>query len=50
MAILYWLQFYLKKLLLGDIKLIKNTDPDKYSYSGCGISFDMLFHFPVVVW
>ena len=26
--------------MFGCVKLTKNTDPDKYSYSGCGIGFD----------
>ena len=27
--------------LFGAVKLVKNTDIDKYKYSGCGIGFDM---------
>ena len=31
----------LKSSLLGAVKLTKNADPDKYSYSSYGISFDI---------
>ena len=31
----------LKSSLLGTVKLTKNADPDKYSYSRYGISFDI---------
>ena len=34
------IDFTLKDCLFGTIKLTKNTDPDKYSYSGYGIEFD----------
>ena len=27
--------------MFGVVKLTKNADPDKYSYSGCGIAFDI---------
>ena len=32
--------FTLRGCLFGSVKLTKNTDPDKYSYSGYGIGFD----------
>ena len=31
----------LRKSLSGAVKIIKNTDIDKYKYSGYGIGFDM---------
>ena len=31
--------FTLKDSLFGDVKLVKNSDPDKYVYSGYGIGF-----------
>ena len=34
------IDFTLKDCLFGAIKLSKNADPDKYSYSGYGIEFD----------
>ena len=34
-------EFTLGDCLFGDVKLTKNPDPDKYSYSGYGIGFDM---------
>ena len=33
-------KFTLLNSLSGTVKQIKNRDPDKYSYSGCGIGFD----------
>ena len=38
----------LKKSLFGAVRLTKNTDIDKYGYSGCGIGFDrkLFFSFP----
>ena len=40
--------FGLKHCLFGAVKLTKNTDPDKYSYSGYGIGFNScsLFSIP----
>ena len=32
--------FTLKDCLFGSVKLIKNADPDKYKYSGSGITFN----------
>ena len=32
--------FTLKNCLFGSVKLAKNTDPDKYIYTGYGIGFD----------
>ena len=32
--------FTLKDCLFGGVKLSKNTDPDKYVYTGYGIGFD----------
>ena len=42
----------LKDCLFGAVKLIKNTNPDKYSYSGYGIIFycRSLFSFPNFDW
>ena len=44
--------FTLKDCFFGTVKLIKNSDPDKYSYSGYGIGFDScsLFIFPNFDW
>ena len=33
-------EFTLKYCLFGAVKLTKNADPDKYSYSGYHIGFD----------
>ena len=33
--------FTLRKSLFGVVKLTENADPDKYSYSGSGISFNV---------
>ena len=32
--------FTLKDCLIGGVKLAKNSDPDKYVYTGYGIGFD----------
>ena len=32
--------FTLKDCLFGGVKLSKNTDPDKYVYTGYGMGFD----------
>ena len=32
--------FTLGNCLFGAVKITKNTDPDKYKYSGYGIGFD----------
>ena len=32
--------FTLKDCLVGGVKLAKNSDPDKYVYTGYGIGFD----------
>ena len=37
--------FTLKNFLFGGVKLAKNADPDKYSYSRYGIGFDMRIEF-----
>ena len=37
-------EFTLKDCLFGAVKSIENADPDKYSYSGCGIGFDSRWH------
>ena len=44
--------FTLKDCLAGTVKLAKNADPDKYSYSGYGIVFDScsMFSFPNFDW
>ena len=34
----YW--FWSETLFVGSVKLTKNADPDKYSYSGYGIGFN----------
>ena len=39
-----------KKFFLGAVKLTKNTDRDKYSYSGHGISFDIPGTFFIAKW
>ena len=33
-------EFTLKNCLFENIRITKNADPNKYSYSGCGIGFD----------
>ena len=33
--------YTLKDCFFGAVKLTKNADPDKYSYSGYGIGFDL---------
>ena len=44
--------FTLKDCLAGTVKLAKNADLDKYSYSGYGIVFDSrsMFSFPNFDW
>ena len=37
-------KFSLKVCLFGAVKLTKNADPNKYSYSGYGIGFDSRSH------
>ena len=37
--------FTLKTCLLGGVKLAKNTEPDKYVYTGYGIGFDSCSEF-----
>ena len=37
--------FTLKDCLFGGVKLSKNTDPDKYVYTGYGIGFDSCSEF-----
>ena len=32
--------FCIRKFLIGAVKATKNVDPDKYKYSGYGITFD----------
>ena len=41
-------KFTLKECLFGSVKITKNVDPNKYSYSGCGIGFNScsLFSIP----
>ena len=45
-------EFTLKGCLSGSVKITKNADPDKYSYSGYGIGFDSrsLFSIPNFDW
>ena len=33
-------EFTLKDCLFGNVRITKNADPNKYSYSGCEIEFD----------
>ena len=40
---------YCKNYLFGTFSLTKNADPDKYSYSGYGISFYM-WNISIVKW
>ena len=45
----------IKNCLYGVVTLTKNTDIDKYAYSGCGIGFDSkssfsVFHFQWWIW
>ena len=40
--------FTLKDCLFGAVKLTKNADPDKYSYSGYGIGLDFRSRFSLV--
>ena len=37
--------FTLKNCSFGGVKLTKNADPDKHSYSGYGIGFDICIDF-----
>ena len=41
----------LKNCLFGAAKLTKNTDPDKYPYSGYGIGLNLVhfFHFQILI-
>ena len=41
-------KFTLKDCLFGNVKLTKNADPNKYSYSGYGIGFDSRSIFSVL--
>ena len=45
-------EFSLKECLFGNVKITKNFDPDKYSYSAYGIRFDSdsLFSVPNFDW
>ena len=45
-------KFALKDCLFRTVKLTKNADPNKYSYSGYGIEFDScsLFSIPNLDW
>ena len=45
MVILSWQWFYVENSLFCAVKVIKNVDHGKYSYFGCGISFDVLWTF-----
>ena len=38
------IDFTLGRCLFGGVKLTKNADPDKYSYTGYGIGFDARGH------
>ena len=39
--------FLLGNYLFGTVTLTKNTDPNKYKYSGCVIGFDARGSFPL---
>ena len=39
--------FTIDNCLFGSLKLTKNADPDKYSYSGYGIRFDTRVEYPL---
>ena len=41
-------KFSLKDCLFGAVKLTKNADPNKYSYSGYGIGFDSRSHYSIL--
>ena len=43
--------FTIKDCLFESVKIIKNADTDKYSYSGYGIGFDSgsLFQFKILI-
>ena len=43
-------KFSLNNCLFGNVKITKNADPNKYSYSGYGIGFDsrsLFFQFQI---
>ena len=40
-------EFTLKDCLFGTVKLTKNVNPNKYSYSGYGIGFDCRSRFSI---
>ena len=42
--------FTLKGCLFGSVKVIKNDDTDKYSYSGYGVEFDSRSLFLGLIW
>ena len=44
-------KFTLKDYLFGNVKITKNADPNKCSYSGYGIGFDSrsLFSIPILI-
>ena len=39
------IRFTLRSYLFGALKLTKNPYPDKYFYSGCGVSLDVRGNF-----
>ena len=41
----YKFQFYFKGLLIWSVNLVKNTDPNKYVYTGYGIEFNLRSEF-----
>ena len=43
--------FTLKDCLFGSVEITEIADPDKYSYSGCGIGFQSrsLFQFQILI-
>ena len=47
MHMVTWLIHWIYIYLLGGVKLTKNANPDKYSYSGYGIGFNLQLHFLV---
>ena len=42
------IDFTLGNCLFGGVKLTKNADPDKYSYSGYGIGFDSCIEYSLL--
>ena len=45
----YILNLLKQNCLLGNAKIRKNADPDKYSYLGYGTGFDSSSHFQILI-